>query len=80
MKYIKKPIEIEAIQFTGTNFAECEQFIGSEYYDNTKNYPNIKINNFTVPVLRGEYIFKTEDGAAGVLSEERFNEDFIPVN
>ena len=41
MKYIKKPIEIEAIIFTGDNYLECKNFIGEDNIDNKLNYPHI---------------------------------------
>ena len=31
-KYIKKPIPIEAIQFTGDNFRELYDFAGNDVY------------------------------------------------
>lgn len=30
MKYIKKPVEVEAIQFDGYNWKECKQFMSKE--------------------------------------------------
>lgn len=42
MKYRKKPVEIEAVQYTSTNIDEIENFIGGKaesmvYYDQTKS-------------------------------------------
>ena len=36
MKYRKKPIVIEVIQFTGLNFDEIEEFVGGDYGKNAK--------------------------------------------
>jgi len=37
----KKPIQFEAIQFTGNNFEECKVFLDGNY-DNKLSYPNVK--------------------------------------
>jgi len=57
-KYRKKPVVIEAIIFNGTNFIECEYFIGKSNYDNTLNYPNIITSEGTMRVNIGDYIIK----------------------
>lgn len=56
-KYRKKPLEIEAIVFNGSNLKECKIFIG-ENYDNSLNYPNIKTSEGTMEVSVGDYIIK----------------------
>jgi len=61
-KYRKKPVIIEALQFNGDNFAECEKFIGAKNYDNTLNYPNIKTLEGTMQVSVNDFIIK---GVAG---------------
>lgn len=53
MKYKKKPVVIEAIQFNGLNYQDCEKFIGKENYDNTLNYPNVKTLEGTMRVSEG---------------------------
>jgi hypothetical protein len=55
-KAIKKPIEIEFIIFDGSNFSECEYEIGSDNYDSTLNYPNIKTKEGILRVSTGDYI------------------------
>ena len=47
-KFKKRPVVIEALQFTGKNHEDCKKWIGEENYDNSLDYPNIKtllINN-----------------------------------
>lgn len=60
--YRNKPVIREAIQFDGTNYRECEMFIGKENYDNTLNYPNIKTLEGTMRVSSGDYIIKGVNG------------------
>lgn len=56
-KYRKKPVIIEALQFTGDNFKECERFIDGKY-DNTLNYPNIITLEGIMKVSKDDYIIK----------------------
>jgi len=58
MKYIKKPIIVEAIIFNGDNFHECRDFIGAENIDNTFMYPNIITSEGVMRVNVGDYIIK----------------------
>ncbi len=58
MEYRKKPIVVEAIIFDGTNFSECENYIGKDNYDNTLNYPNIITSEGNMAVNIGDYIIK----------------------
>lgn len=57
-KFKNKPKIIEALQFTGINYSECEAFIGKDNYDNTLNYPNIKTLEGVMSVCVGDYIVK----------------------
>lgn len=61
MKYRKKPVVIEAVQFTSNNYEECERFLDGNY-DNTLNYPNVRTLNGIVSVSIGDYLCK---GIAG---------------
>lgn len=47
MWYIKKPISIEAIQWTGNNYEEIKEFMG-----NTPSYVNSS-NELIIPTLEG---------------------------
>ena len=57
-KYIKKPIVVEAIQFDGHNYKECEAFIGENNIDNTLSYPNIITSEGTMIVNVNDFIIK----------------------
>jgi hypothetical protein len=57
-KYIKRPIEVEAIQFDGDNYKECEAFIGKKNIDNKLSYPNIITSEGTMRVNVNDFIIK----------------------
>lgn len=61
--YRKKPVEIEAIQYNGSNGKVIEAFIEGNF-DNTLNYPNIitlegtmtvSIDDFVIKGVKGEF-------------------------
>ncbi|AAT87353.1 unknown phage protein [Streptococcus pyogenes MGAS10394] len=54
MKYRKKPVVVEAIQFTGTNYEKIKEFIGQNTLCSTLS--------IVIPTLEGDYIIK---GIAG---------------
>ncbi len=56
-KYRKKPVVIEAVEWTGDNYKECSDFIGDNF-NNTLNYPNIKTLEGDMRVSKGDYIIK----------------------
>ena len=66
-KYIKKPIQIEAIQFTGDNFRELYDFAGNDvYYQDGLVYVHTlegdmkmknKVGDYLVKGVRGEFYF-----------------------
>jgi hypothetical protein len=58
MKYKKRAIEVDAIQFSGENFSECKKYIGSDNFDNTLNYLNVITSEGVMRVSRGDYIIK----------------------
>ncbi|QQK88068.1 hypothetical protein [Providencia phage PSTRCR_127] len=69
MKYRKKPVEINAIQWTGDNFLECETFLGKSFGGiNIERCPNGK-REIIVLTLEGQHIASKNDylirGVAG---------------
>lgn len=54
----KKPIEVEAIVFSGDNGKECFLFVGEDNIDHSLNYPNIKTSEGLKIVDVGDYIVK----------------------
>ena len=64
-KYRKKPIEIEAIQFTRDNVEETKEFTEGNAFNfrtersiNGKSYCEIKILEGTMTATEGDYIIK----------------------
>lgn len=64
MKYRKKPVVVEAIQYTGQNKEECEKFLGNEISNSfyigfgveTLNGPvRIYIDDYLIKGIMGEY-------------------------
>lgn len=80
MKAKRKQSNIEYVIFDGSNFKECEEFIGKENYDNTVNYPNIRINKSTAMVVKDDYIIKEDTGSLWLCNKESFEENFIDSN
>jgi len=62
MKFRKKPIEVEAIQFNGYNADEIKEFVGDSFLDLKKNIAihtlegnmKISIGDFIIKGIRGE--------------------------
>lgn len=67
-KYIKKPVEIEALQYIGENFRECIEFMGNDFdkvkYDNVSKTLKINtlegimicsLNDYIIKGIKGEF-------------------------
>lgn len=82
--YVSKPVEIQAIQYTGDNFEEIKKFIinTSDFRPNKYSYlyPDMFINfgEYYVLLMYGDYIFKNNDGRFVKLSKYKF-EDIYEV-
>ena len=70
MKYVKKPIEVEAVQWTGENFVEICNFCKRSYYDF-----ELKIQTLdgTLKPTIGDYIIKGIKGEFYPCNEDVFN-------
>lgn len=67
MKVRKKPVTVDAIQFTGSNFKELEEFMPDTQGFINEKYPNIltiqtlegnmtaQINDWIIKGVKGEY-------------------------
>lgn len=58
MKYIKKPVIIEAIQYTGNNYKEICDFVGKELRRPMIQYEPLEI---IIETLEGNHIAKVND-------------------
>ena len=54
-KYKKKPVIIEAIQWTGANKSDIQAFMGQHLIENTVNH------QLRIPTLEGEHIASVGD-------------------
>jgi hypothetical protein len=62
MKYRKKPVEIEAIRWTGENEFEVSRFVGHKMFFNDLREPVIETLEGNMRTEIGDYIIK---GVAG---------------
>jgi len=74
-KYRKKPVVIEALQFTDDNKSECMIFLDGNW-DNTLSYPNVKTLNGVVRISPGEYIVKGVSGEFYPCAAEIFEQTY----
>ena len=66
-RYKKRPVVIEAVQFTGWNWAECKDFIAGEHLIHPqwmREYDYIEIETLegTMQCSKGDYIIKGING------------------
>lgn len=80
MKYVKRPIPIEAVQWDGFNFSEIQHFM-----ENNKPIVNSK-NQLVISTLEGEmcadvgsYIIKGVIGEFYPCREDVFNDTYEPI-
>ncbi len=90
MKYRKKPVVIEAIQWTGKNFDECMNFIGEDY-GNKFNYENaeesatetgkILIDTLEgmITASKGDFIIKGVKGEFYPCKPDIFQQTYEPI-
>lgn len=57
-KYRKKPVVIEAVQFTGFNFDEIEKFVGGDYGKNEKGEHTIATLEGALKISKDDFIIK----------------------
>jgi hypothetical protein len=79
-KIRNKITEKYAVQFNGSNHAECEQFIGKENYDNTLNYPNVITLEGYKEVGKGYWIIKGLEGEFYPCKPDIFEQSYEFIN
>lgn len=61
MRYRKKPVVIDAVQWTGKNLSECKKFLGDSFGgQRTERHPE-GANVIMVKTLEGEHIASLND-------------------
>jgi hypothetical protein len=80
-KYRKKPVVIEAVQWSGDNFKEVGNFIEGDH----KNFPKPRV--VIIPTLEGEmtasegdFIIKGVNGEVYPCKPDIFEKTYVPVN
>ena len=63
-RFRKKPVEVEAIRFTGHNDSEIAGFVGDAGYDPEDRYPSWKIRTLegTMELRVGDWLVKGTRG------------------
>lgn len=85
MKYRKRPVEIEAVQFVDTPERICEiaEFVGTDlrvnYEDKDNPYIPIETLEGTMKASVGDYIIKGVKGEVYPCREDIFNESYEKV-
>lgn len=84
MKYRKKPVEIEAIQFNGYNWAECYQFMSDKpllFPQVFEKREKIEINTLegTMTASIGDWIIKGVNGEFYPCKPDIFEKTYEPV-
>lgn len=63
MKFRKKPVVIEALQWTGNNLEELRAFVPEEFRDNRIHQPlGIKTLEGIMTISEGDYVIKGVKG------------------
>jgi hypothetical protein len=82
MKYISKPVEIEAIQWMGNNYDEIEGFCGGGLADLDEDGRLIiwdKLQEQWIKANQGDFIIKGIKGEYYPCAEDVFIEKYTPV-
>jgi len=61
MKYRKKPVVIDAIQWKGDNLGECKKFLGDDYLSHTFGRHRGGKSEITISTLEGQHIASRND-------------------
>ena len=91
MKYMKKPVYVDAICWTGINLEEIKEFCGDhiEYKVNdsiqekrqgfTRTEVKVLCNGTKVSIKVGDYIVKTSQGIYLVYNHRHFTDWYEPI-
>jgi hypothetical protein len=79
VKYRKKPIVIDAIQWTGKNISEVSAFVKQRLIIDEQNTLHIKTGNVNTVIVEGSYIIIGPDNVLFPCSEKAFERIYEPV-
>lgn len=77
-KYVKKPIEVEAVQWTETNYRELDTFTGHNIGINYKDM-YVRTLEGKMTFKKGDYIVKGSHGEFYPVKEEIFKDTYEVV-
>ena len=60
-KYKKKPVTIEAMQFTEETISDCMKWVGKDFYETRECIDDITILRFFIKTLEGDHEVKIGD-------------------
>lgn len=87
MKYRKEPVVIEAVEYTGYNIVEVQQFVGKKLDGDFYDAPNHNATmSITIPTLEGDmkaipedYIIKGVKGEFYLCKPDIFKQTYDPA-
>ena len=78
--YKERPKQVEVVQFTGNNYDEVENLVGStRYNEHNGSIFIMTVDGFRDVATVGSYIVKYSPGRYDVFSEEKFNLNYEKV-
>lgn len=79
MKYKKRPVVIEAIQYTGENPAEIKEFVGENCRINKDGYIFIRTLEGSMEVSVGDFVIKGVNGEFYPCKPDIFGKTYEPA-
>jgi hypothetical protein len=79
MKYRKKPVVIEAVQWTGSNYGEIVGFAGNAWWLHHTSTPFISTLEGEMRVNEGDFIIKDVAGEFYPCKPDIFEKTYEPV-
>lgn len=81
MKFMKKPVVVEAIQYTGENEEEIKEFLGEYFKASVPSACYMIISNFRgdMTISKGDYVVHGVDGDFYPCKPDIFEKTYEPV-
>ena len=78
MRYKKRTEYVDAIQFTGSNGKEIEEWSNYWiYFDSSRNRYVGRVYGETVNLIEGNYVIKKPDGSVSIMNEDMFEKEYV---
>ena len=78
-KYVKKPISVEAVQYTGKNFDEVQSFCIDAFIEDGWLYVPTLEGDMRAPSKAGDYVIKGIKGEFYICEKKIFEEMYEEV-